>query len=135
MIIAAAAGFVVLVLLISRFIFKRRKKRDYPSKVEQKWLEIQRLLANKKTWVVAVVRADRLLEDVLKHKKYKGKTMGERLVSAQRNLSDNDAVWSAHNLAKRLKDKKGARPRETDIKKALVGIRQALRDLEVLNGK
>ncbi|MGZ6005083.1 MAG: hypothetical protein ACXWLH_02935, partial [Candidatus Saccharimonadales bacterium] len=116
-------------------IFKRRKKRDYPSKVHQKWLDIQRLCANKKNWAVAVVRADRLLEDALKHAKYKGKTIGERLVAAQRQLSDNDGVWYAHNLAKTLKSKKGTRIREAEVKKALVGFRQALRDLGVMNGK
>lgn len=135
MIIALVLVILLLIFILIRMVVKKRKKRGYPDKVYQKWLEIQRLCANKKTWAVAVVRADRLLEDALKYKKYKGKTTGERLVAAQRSISDNDAVWSAHNLAKRFKEKKAARPRETDIKKALIGIRQALRDLGVLNDK
>lgn len=115
-----------------KFLPRRKINQD---KFKQQWLELQKLCANKDTWALAVINADRLLDEALKKKRLKGKSMGERLVEAQRSLTDNDAVWFAHNLSKKLLEDKAPRLRESDIKKSLVGIRQALRDLGALNDK
>lgn len=134
-IIFVVLAVLVVAGLVARFVIKRGKRRDYPDLVRKKWLDIQRLCSKKETWPQAIMSADKLLEEALKSKKFKGKSIGERLVAAQRKLSDNDGVWYAHNLAKKLKEKNVKRLREADVKKALVGFRQALRDLGVLNGK
>ena len=47
-------------------------------------------------------------------------------------LTDNDAVWFAHNLSKKLLDESAGKLKEADVKKSLIGIRQALRDLGAL---
>ncbi|HSX53333.1 MAG TPA: hypothetical protein VLF90_03110 [Patescibacteria group bacterium] len=113
-------------------VFRRRIK---PHKFKQQWLELQRLCANRETWQLAVLTADKLLDEALKKRRFKGKSMGERIVSAQHQLTDNDGVWFAHNLAKKVKDKSSIKLRESDVKKSLVGVRQALRDLGALHGK
>lgn len=132
-------GAVVLVLIISSvstlYLRKKKKKKNYPGKVQENWLAIQKLCASKDTWVQAVIDADELLGQALKRTKSKGKTIGERLVAAQRKLTDNDGVWYAHDLAKKLKAKPNTRLKEAEVKKALIGFRQALRDLGVLSGK
>ncbi|MCA9329016.1 hypothetical protein KDA11_00040, partial [Candidatus Saccharibacteria bacterium] len=81
---------------------------------------------------LAIINADKLLDDALKKKRLKGKSMGERLVQAQKELSDNDGVWFAHNLAKKLLNDSYSKLKETEVKKSLVGFRQALRDLGAL---
>lgn len=98
------------------------------------WRELQKHCRDKKTWPHALAQADKLLDRALKKRKFKGKTMGERLVSAQRSFSDNDGVWFAHNLAKKaIAD---ARLQEADVKEALICFRQALRDIGALpNGE
>jgi hypothetical protein len=58
--------------------------------------------------------------------------MGERLVAAQRTLSDNDAVWYAHKLRNRLVHEDNVRLTKRDVQKALSGFKQALRDLGAL---
>ena len=58
--------------------------------------------------------------------------MGERLVDAQRVLTNNDAIWFAHNLAKKAVNDSTMKLKESDVKKSLVGFRQALRDLGAL---
>ena len=55
--------------------------------------------------------------------------MGERLVAAQRALSDNDAVWFAHKLRNRLVHEPDVKLRQNEAKKALAGFRQSLKDL------
>ncbi|MCW1907811.1 MAG: hypothetical protein KIH63_000530 [Candidatus Saccharibacteria bacterium] len=116
-------------VLAMRFVFKRRVNKP---KYKARWQELQKFLASRETWPLAVITADKLLDEALKKRRFKGRSMGERLVSAQRTFSDNDGVWFAHNLSKKLADESAVRLRQVDVKKSLVGVRQALRDLGVL---
>lgn len=111
-------------------ILPRRKLK--PAKFKDRWTELQKFCRSKDTWALAVINADKLLDEALKKKHLKGKSMGERLVEAQKILSDNDSVWFAHNMAKKLLDESYGKLKESDVKKSLVGIRQALRDLGAL---
>lgn len=134
-IIIIGSGIIIEGLLLFVLLTKLKIKRDRPTKIRRKWVELQKYCAKKETWPKAVLEADKLLGDTLKKLKVKGKSTGERMVSAQKTFSDNDKVWFAHNLAKKLGEKKEVKLREADVKKALIGVRQALRDLEVLNDK
>ncbi len=125
----------IIISVVTFLLISRRSSRKISSNFAEKWLEIQRLCASRETWCLAVINADKLLEQALKKKHLKGKTMGERLVSAQRLFTNNDGVWYAHNLAKKLLDESKTSLREAEAKKSLVGVRQALRDLGLLNGK
>ncbi len=58
--------------------------------------------------------------------------MGERLVQAQHLLSDNDGVWFGHKLRAKIETDPAAKLKEKEVKSALVGIRQALKDLGAL---
>lgn len=130
------AGGVFLVLLIvlavALSIPKRLKSRYFVAQ----WRELQGYCKDKKCWPDAIKQADTLLDRALKKRKFKGKTMGERMVSAQRTFSDNDGAWFAHNLQKKIAADPNFRLKESDVKDALVGFRQALRDIGALpNGE
>jgi len=130
LIVAIVFGLLVL-LILSRFIVhkpKRLNQRYY----QKKWLEI---LVRVKTYdgmILAVIDADKLFDEALKKRSYRGKTMGERLVAAQHEISDNDAVWYAHKLRNRLVHEPTIRLRKNEAKNALAGIRQGLKDLGAL---
>jgi hypothetical protein len=111
---------------------KRRPKRLKTDYFSKRWVTIQRQCADKSTWPLAIIDADKLLDEALKRRKYKGKTMGERMVSAQRDITDNDSVWFAHKLRNRLVHEQTAPMKEGIVKDALKGIRSALRDLGAL---
>ena len=68
----------------------RRKSQKYFTK---NWQDLTIYCKARKTWPVAITEADRLLNIALKQKKYKGKTLGERLVSAQHDLRLNEEIW------------------------------------------
>ena len=127
LVVVIVFGLLVLFIL-SRFIVhkpKRLNQRYY----QKKWLEI---LARVKTYdgmILAVIDADKLFDEALKKRSYRGKTMGERLVAAQHEISDNDAVWYAHKLRNRLVHEPTVRLRKNEAKNALAGIRQGLKDL------
>ncbi len=119
----------VLIAVIYRKVPKRLKSANYNSQ----WKELQSLCKDKKTWPDALVAADSLLDKALKKRKFKGKTMGERMVSAQKIFTDNDGIWFAHNLYKKVASQEISRLKEIDIKEALVAYRQALRDIGALS--
>ena len=130
-IILVAAGTVLLLIILAIVLVKRPKKLKVES-YKNEWVELQGFCKDKQTWPEALKRADKLLERALKKRKYKGKTMGELMVSAQRVFTDNDSVWFAHNLYKKVLENPDIRLKETDVKQALVGFRQALKDIGAL---
>lgn len=99
---------------------------------EHKWLEILARVKTHEGMMLAVIDADKLLEEALVRKGFKGKTMGERLVSAQKELTNNDAVWYAHKLRNRLVHEPTMRLKKEEAKNALAGFRQGLKDLGAL---
>lgn len=118
----------LMLFIIARFGPRRQSKLNQQY-YQHQWAE---LLARVKTpdgMVLAIIDADKLLDQALRKRRFKGKTMGERLVSAQRLLSDNDSVWYAHKLRNRLVHEPSVRLKKKEAQKALAGFRQGLRDL------
>ena len=113
-------------------LLKNHKKPLDKAYFSKKWQESQVLCANKETWPLAIINADKLLDEALKKRRYKGKSMGERLAAAQRDLSDNDSVWYGHKLRNRLVHESDVNLTKSNVRDALMGLRQALRDLGAL---
>lgn len=128
-VILSVAVAVLLVSVVAFLVYRRVPKRLKSNTFVPKWREVQQFCKDKSTWPTALTEADQLLDSALKRRKLKGKTMGERLVSAQRKLSNNDAVWFAHNLSKKVALEPTMKLKEAEVKNALVGFRQALKDL------
>ena len=124
-------GFAVLVLIgyFGKKVVPSRLNQEY---FQKKWAELLTKVKTPDGMSLAVIDADKLLDEALKKRHFRGKTTGERLVSAQRTLSDNDAVWFAHKLRNRLVHESNVRLRKRDVQKALAGFRQGLRDLGAL---
>lgn len=132
--VALTATLLVLVLLV--FVLKRHKPKHLNTKYyADKWKKLQAQLCDNKLWPLAVIDADKLLEEALKAKKYKGKSMGEKLVSAQHDISNNDLVWFGHKLRNKLVHEADVKLKKNDVRDALLGIRSALKDLGAFNEK
>lgn len=131
--LAAVAGALIVAMLFATAILKRRTAPKLNHEYFQmRWKELQGLCGDKKTWPLAIIDADKLLDEALKKRRYRGKTMGERLVTAQRDLSNNDGVWFGHKLRNKLVHEQHVGLKESDVKNALIGFRQALKDLGAL---
>lgn len=129
--IIAIVIFAVIVLIVAAVLVKKPKKLN-PTYFNEKWHELQKKLAAKDMWPMAVIDADKLLDEALKKRHYKGKTMGERLVAAQHDIKDNDAVWFAHKLRNQLVHENNVKLSQNKVKDALMGFKQALKDLGAL---
>ncbi len=117
-----------------RLIPRRRRKSLDVEYFTASWKQLQKNCATRKTWPQAIIEADSLLEEALKQARYKGKTTGERLVAAQHALTSNDTVWAAHKLRNRIEQAEVdvRKLKKNDMLNALVGFREALRDLGAL---
>ena len=129
--LGGSVAFLLVVLFILFLYNPRKLKQSY---FVERWKKIQSYCRDKKTWPKALEEADKLLRLALKKKRVKGKSMGEKMVSAQRLFTDNDSLWYAHNLYKKVTSNPATKKKlkESDVKDALIGFRQALRDLEAL---
>jgi hypothetical protein len=130
--IALIASSAFIFIAIASIIFRRVPKKLKADVFIPRWREIQGYCKDKQQWPQALTEADKLLDMALKKRKLKGKSMGERMVSAQRLFTNNDGVWFAHNLYKKILSDPSTRLKEADMKAALIGFRQALKDLGAL---
>lgn len=127
--VIAIAVVVLLVLGVAGVFFRKRRPQLDRAHSQKRWQEVQRLCGKGDTWAMAVIEADKLLDDTLKMLRYKGKSMGERLVAAQRDITDNDGAWFGHKLRNKIVHEEIPRLYQKDVKNALRGFRQALKDL------
>lgn len=126
-VVLAAASFVGFTLWRKRP--QELKATEY---YEGQWKELQGLLKDKAQWANAITTADKLLDAALKKRHIRGRSMGERLVKAQRLFSDNDSLWFGHKLRNRIDADPTVKLKEPEVKQALLGIRQALKDVGAL---
>ncbi|HSW37271.1 MAG TPA: hypothetical protein VLG37_02785 [Candidatus Saccharimonadales bacterium] len=128
--VIGSVGVVLLVITI--ILLVRHHLKNGTTGFAQRWKELQAFCAKKGTWPLAVIEADKLLEEVLKKRHFKGKTMGERLVAAQHSLTSNDSVWFGHKLRNKLVNENYKLKGKNEVKQALLGFLQALKDLGAL---
>ncbi|MGH7234182.1 MAG: hypothetical protein ACREF7_01925 [Candidatus Saccharimonadales bacterium] len=122
--IVLGAALVILLAVLIAVLYSLRARSNYSTH----WKALQKKLSDKSSWSEAVTEADKMLDLVLKKRHFKGKTMGERLVSAQHELSANDMVWYSHKLSNKVLNE-GLEVSKAQVKKALLGFWRALKDL------
>jgi hypothetical protein len=128
-IIIAGAAILIITIVIAIVVKVRRPRQLKTTRFQERWRDLQKLCANKDTWPQAIIAADKLLDEALKKKRFGGKSMGERLTKAQRVINDNEGVWFGHKLRSKLETDSAPKLKESEVKQALLGIRQALKDL------
>ena len=128
----AAGGAAVLIVLVFTVVMIRRKRSINVTYFQQQWKELQKMCGDRETWAQAITGADQLLDKALKKRRIGGKTMGERMVRAQRQFSDNDGVWFGHKLRSKIESEPDVKLKENEVKSALIAFRQALKDLGAL---
>ena len=126
------AGIALLIIIASFLGWKFKPIRINKKYFYQEWKELQKLLADKSTWINSITDADELFDEALKKRHFKGKSMGERMVSAQRYIKDNDGLWFAHKLRNKLDSNPKTRLNKKDTLSALTSFKKALQDLGAL---
>lgn len=126
-------GFVILAIVL--FITIKFIKTKKPKHFRNDWRALQQKLPNKDEWGQAIKEADKLLDEALKKHKVKGSSTGERIMNAHKIFSDSDGVWFGHKLRKKFDENPKLKLEKSSVVKALVGLRQGIKDLGAFDGK
>ena len=125
-VVLAAAVFLLFLL---KFLERKPKKLDREI-YRQYWkTKIIVYLADADKYPLAIIEADKLLDRSFRELGLAGQTMGERLVSAGRLLSDKESVWRAHKLRNRLVHEMDIQLNKQQTKQALAVFARALKDM------
>ena len=127
------AGILVLGIAILVFIVSRGKGRTTldVDRFRSSWLAIEQQLVkgNEPTYHLSILNADKLLDQALKERGFKGETMGERMKSATSCWQNANVVWSAHKIRNRIAHEPDVRLDYLDTRRALACFKQGLKDL------
>jgi hypothetical protein len=121
--------FVVVVVIFRGRITDSLDKRYFT----RRWAKLTKLCVDRKLWYQAIIDADELLDEALKQRHFKGKTTGERLVSAQHYFSSNDTVWFSHKLKNKITEQDHKKLNKKETLEALASFKLALKDLGALS--
>lgn len=130
-IVLFAAILIVGALLFAIITFGKRGGGLDVEKYRSKWLAIEQSVArdNEASCHMAILNADKLVDQALIDKGFKGQTMGERLKSAKAALPHRDNIWQAHKLRNRIAHEPDIKVSYDLTRRALAQFKQTLKDL------
>jgi hypothetical protein len=131
------ALFLIIIVLVGAaalFLISYGRKGGSMLDVEKyrrSWLQIERQLnkAEPSSYQLVILNADKLLDQALKQRAFKGETMGDRMKSAQTTWSNANNVWYAHKLRNQIAHEHDFSVRYDEARRALACFKQGLKDL------
>ena len=78
---------------------------------------------------VAIIKADKLVDQALVEMGVQGKTMGERMKRLHGRFSEENAFWGAHKMRNQIAHETAYRPSYDDARRALAAYKTALKDI------
>jgi hypothetical protein len=136
------AGLIAIVFKYKKFSEERsvpeEKKIPEPASggmLTGRWAEIMDHMQSEREteWKLAVIEADKLLNDILAKAGFPGETMGERLVGMRHEqLRTLPYLWQAHLLRNKIVHETNYEPKYQEIHEALKAYRASLEELGVL---
>lgn len=127
------AGIIIVGALLFAVIGLTKKGSKYLNvdHYRTKWMAIEQQLKKEEaaTYSMAVLNADKLLDQALKERGLRGETMGDRLKSAKDLFTNRNNVWSAHKLRNRIAHEPDVRVTYDSARHALGDFKRALKDV------
>lgn len=129
--------FLVVIVLVGAgilFIIAHARGKSRPLDVERyrtSWLTIEQQLVKgeEASTHLVVLNADKLLDQALRQRGFKGDTMGQRMKSARDTWSNANNVWNAHKLRNRIAHESDVKVGYDNARRALSAFKQGLKDL------
>lgn len=123
-----AVGFL---LLIAMGITRKHGHAFDVEEYQTKWLKIENSLVrdDPRSYPLAVIEADKLLDHALIELGLPGKTMGDRLKRVGDRFSKLNSVWYAHKLRNQIAHESDFEIDYGQASRSLAAFRQALKDL------
>jgi len=102
---------------------------------DERWKPVEEKmeLDDESAWKLAVIEADKILDDVLKRIGFQGEDMGERLKQITRDqLASIDEVWQAHKIRNNIVHTPDFQINKSQAQRAIEIYQKALEDMEAL---
>ena len=138
-------AFIVLIIIrLNRLMFSSIVQNVTASihaenlpadKLAKQWTKIKgRISQNTEAeWKLAVIEADKLVDDILKKMGYPGEDMGDRLKSIKpEQLASLNILWEAHKLRNTIVHDTEFYASELEIKNAIDHYETFLKEVEVM---
>ena len=96
------------------------------------WEEILRHMDSSKEsqWKLAIIEADKLIDNMLKLAGYSGETMGDRLMNIEKGqFLSLDALWEAHKIRNKLVHDLNYFLRYAEARRAMEAYRSVMEEL------
>ena len=129
----AVVVVIGILLLVVISLTRRPTKALDQEKYREKWMTIsQSVTESTGSMQLAVLHADKLLDQAMRERGIAGNNMGERLKNGKQRFRNVNDVWTAHKLRNRIAhdDNVMITRRQTEL--ALSAFRAALIDLGAL---
>lgn len=127
------AAILIVGALLFAFINFSRKGASHldVDRYRSRWLAIEQSLTRDQpaSSHMAILNADKLVDQALKERGFGGQTMGERMKTAKSIWSNRNAIWEAHKLRNQVAHEPDANISYESARTALAGFKQALKDL------
>lgn len=127
-----AAIIIVGALLFAIIGFNKKGRLNLDVEhYQKKWFAIEQQLKKDEvsSYSLAVLNADKLLDQALKERGMKGETMGDRLKSAKDIFTNRNNVWSAHKLRNKIAHEPDVKVTYDAARYALGDFKRALKDI------
>lgn len=126
-----AAVIIVGILLFTVVTLSKKGGAFDVEKYRTRWMTIEQSLVkdNEPSYHMAILNADKLLDQALREAGVKGQTMGDRMKFARDKWSNRDAVWASHKMRNKIAHETDVRVSYDTARRALAGFKQGLKDL------
>ena len=126
-----AIVLVVGVILFAMITVGKRGGALDVEKYRVRWLDIEQSVVkdHEPSYHMAILNADKLVDQALRDRGYRGQTMGDRLKATRGQLSHREELWSAHKLRNRIAHEPDVRVNYNQARRALNAFKHTLKDL------
>lgn len=124
-------ALVIGVMLFALTTFGKRRSVLDVEKYRVRWLEIEQSLVkdNEASYHMAILNADKLVDQALRERGLPGQTMADRIKATRGQLSHREELWAAHKLRNKIAHESDVRVNYNQARRALVGFKRTLKDL------
>jgi hypothetical protein len=135
LVVVMVIGIIIIgIIMLSVMAMTRRRTPGLDlEEFRSKWLKIEAsIIDDEASCHLAILNADKLLDEALKARGFSGDTMGERMKAARSAFSNNNAVWAAHKLRNQIAHESDVNIKPKTARYALKAFKKGLKDLGAL---
>lgn len=133
-IVLISIGFVCFIVYVIKKLGKNTNVKVNKNEIKNKWEEIENLANFDKEmyYKMAIIEADKLLDNVFKQMGTPGSTMAERLRFLVYKYPKLKPVWEAHIIRNNISHESNYSLYRSSAKKAINTYKSALKELNIL---